>query len=377
MYSRIIQKQIQESLFQNKIVILYGPRQVGKTTLAKEILKKNNHLQTAYYLCESPDVEDALTNKTAKQMKNFFGEKTELIVLDEAQSVPNIGRSLKLLIDTYPNLQIIVTGSSSFDLANALNEPLTGRYVDFFLYPLSVLELQTEFNEWETKNTLNKMLVTGLYPEVFVRGQGKNQQILNRITDSYLFEDILKLENVKSPSKLKKLLQALAFQVGNEVSLNELGNLVDLDKNTVNRYLDILQKAFIIVQLPAFSRNMRKEISKNNKIYFYDLGIRNSLIQNFNPLELRNDLGALWENFLIIERMKRNEYQQISSNNYFWRNYSQQEIDYIEEFGGVLNCYEFKWNDRKKAKLPNSFAAAYPNHTFQVINQDNWLEFVA
>jgi len=376
MYSRIIQKQIQESLFQNKIVILYGPRQVGKTTLAKEILKKNNHLQTAYYLCESPDVEDALANKTAKQMKNFFGEKTELIVLDEAQSVPNIGRSLKLLIDTYPNLQLIVTGSSSFDLANALNEPLTGRYVDFFLYPLSVLELQTEFNEWETKNALNKTLVTGLYPEVFVSGQGKNQQILNRITDSYLFKDILKLENVKSPSKLKKLLQALAFQVGNEVSLNELGNLVDLDKNTVARYLDILQKAFIIVQLPAFSRNMRKEISKNNKIYFYDLGIRNSLIQNFNPLELRNDVGALWENFLIIERMKRNEYQQISSNNYFWRNYSQQEIDFIEESGGMLNCFEFKWNDRKKAKLPNSFKEAYPNHTFEVINQDNWLEFV-
>jgi len=373
---RSLQKTLEQNLFQQRVLILYGARQVGKTTLVKSILD-NFKGKSKYYSADNSLVVAEFTNKSTQELLNLV-KNYELIVIDEAQRIENIGLVLKQIHDELPNLQIIATGSSSFDLANKINEPLTGRKRTFLMYPFSVFELsQNGYDRIDLKANLEKMLMYGMYPQIFHLGADQAKLDLLELTESYLFKDVLLLEDIRNPELLKKLLQALAFQIGSEVSFQKLAMFLSVDQTTIQRYIDLLEKSFIIFRLPAFSRNQRNELTKTRKIYFYDLGIRNSLIQNFNPLELRNDVGALWENFLIVERMKRNEYQQISSNNYFWRNYSQQEIDYIEESGGILNCYKFKWNDRKKAKLPNSFKEAYPNHTFEVINQDNWLDFVA
>jgi len=388
---RSLQKALQQNLFQQRIIILYGARQVGKTTLVKSILS-NFKGRSKYYSADNSLVVAEFRNKSTQELLNLV-KNYKLIVIDEAQRIENIGLVLKQIHDELLDLQIIATGSSSFDDtsaawtcskrplghddANKINEPLTGRKRTFLMYPLSVFELsENRFDRIDLKANLEKILIYGLYPQIFNLGADQAKLDLLELAESYLFKDVLLLEDIRNPELLKKLLQALAFQIGSEVSFQKLAMFLSVDQTTIQRYIDLLEKSFIIFRLPAFSRNQRNELTKTRKIYFYDLGIRNSLIQNFNPLELRNDVGALWKNFLIIERMKRNEYQQISSNNYFWRNYSQQEIDFIEEKDGKLHCYEFKWNDRKKAKLPNSFKEAYPEHTFDVINQDNWLEFV-
>jgi hypothetical protein len=271
-------------------------------------------------------------------------------------------------------MQIIATGSSSFDLANQINEPLTGRSLEFVLYPLSILEVAA--NGIEMDRAKEKFMQYGSYPNIYQSSGDLTQKLLKNLTNQYLYKDILQFETIQKPQAIHNLLKLLAYQVGNEVSLQELANKLDLNKRTVSKYIDLLEKSFIVFSMTSFSKNQRKEIGKSTKIYFYDLGVRNQLIENFSELRFRNDIGALWENFCILERRKYLEYNQINVNSYFWRNYQQQEIDYIEEKDGVLNCFEFKWNDRKKAKLPNSFKEAYPDHTFKVINGDNWLEMI-
>lgn len=372
---RYLLKTLQDNLFQQRILILYGARQVGKTTLIKQLLEEFKG-KSRYYSGDNILITQEFSDRNTAELIDLVKDY-EIIVFDEAQRIKNIGLILKQIYDNLPNIQIIATGSSSFDLANKVNEPLTGRKRTFLLYPLSVLELiNNGWDKLDIKAGLKKFLVYGLYPQIFNLSLDVAKKDLSELTQSYLFKDILLLEDIKNPELLYKLLQALAFQIGNEVSYQELAVLLKVDQSTVQRYIDLLEKSFIIFRLPPFSRNLRNELVKTRKIYFYDLGIRNSLIQNYNSLELRNDHGALWENFCILERKKFLEYNGIGANLYFWRNYAGQEIDYIEERGGVLNCFEFKYNERKKAKLPNSFKNAYPEHTFRVINQDNWLELV-
>lgn len=374
MFEREIYNNLKKTLFKKKLVIIYGPRQVGKTTLVKKLMQEFNGVE--YLTGDDGETRLVLSKNNLNELQNLF-KKTKILVIDEAQKITNIGNTLKLLVDNLADLQVIATGSSSFELANRIREPLTGRYYQFFLYPLSFNEiLNKEASRFNYKKIIERQLIYGSYPEIYNLSNKEASSKLNLISGDYLYRDIFNIQEVKNPALLENLTRALAFQIGSEVSLNELANLLNTTKETVARYLDLLQKAFIIFKLPSFSRNLRKEISKNNKYYFYDLGIRNSLIQNFNPIELRNDLGALWENSCILERKKYLEYNQIQANLYFWRNYSQQEIDFIEERDGILHTYKFKWEGKKKPYLPNSFALTYPNHTFQVINKDNWLGFI-
>jgi len=371
---RNIAKEIESWFFEKKVLIIYGARQVGKTTLVQEILK--NYSETLFLSCERPVVKNLLESQNLTQIKSFFADN-KIIVLDEAQVIEEIGLILKLLIDTYPDLQIIATGSSSFDLSSKVHEPLTGRNIKFNLYPLSIKELANIFDKFTLTEKLPEFLVYGFYPDVVVTDDlKKKQRKLDEIASDYLFQDVLKFQNLKKPAILDKLLKALAFQVGSEVSYYELAVLLETSSETIERYIDLLEKTFVIFRLSSFSRNLRNELNKKVKIYFYDLGIRNSLIQNYNSLDFRNDIGALWENFLIVEKKKNLAETGENSNLYFWRTHKGQEIDLIEESGGFLNCYEFKWNPKKQAKLPEVFVKAYPNYTFEVINKDNWLEFL-
>jgi len=374
MYPRYLKKNIQKNMFQGFVLIVYGARQVGKTTLVKSILDEFSGTKL-YLNCDEINTRLLLEPTSYTDLKNKIGEP-ELLVIDEAQRVENIGLTLKILFDNNPNMQIIATGSSSFELANKINEPLTGRSLEFTLFPLSITEIvgTNPGYKLEADKILPRLLKYGSYPKIVNLPEIGIQPKLETLTNQYLYKDVVEIEQVKKPNLIIKLLKALAYQVGNEVSMGKLANILDCDKGLVERYIDVLEKCFVVFKLDAYSTNQYSEIVKTKKIYFYDVGMRNALISSYPDTDL--NIGGLWENFLIIERMNRNEYQQISSNNYFWRNYSQQEIDYIEEKDGILSCYEFKWNDRKKAKLPNSFATAYPNHTFEVINQDNWLEFV-
>jgi hypothetical protein len=373
MYYRHLQKQIQDYLFQGYVIILYGARQVGKTTLVEQILKNNPKKTTKIFSGDDFDVRESLKPTNYQNLITQTGTP-DILVIDEAQRIENIGLTLKILYDNRPEMQIITTGSSSFDLANQINEPLTGRSLEFVLYPLSVLEVAE--NGIEMNRAKERFMLYGGYPNIYKSNGDITKKLLKNLTNQYLYKDILQFETVKKPEAIHNLLKLLAYQVGNEVSLEELANKLDLNKRTVAKYIDLLEKNFVVFRLSSYSKNLRKEIGKSNKIYFYDLGVRNQLIGDFSELSFRLDVGALWENFCIVERMKYLEYNQIGANKYFWRNYSQQEIDFIEERDGMLNCFEFKWNDRKKAKLPNSFKEAYPNHTFQVVNQDNWVEWV-
>ena len=374
MITRILQKNIGKELFKGNIIIVYGARQVGKTTLVKQII--DNSKETSKYLnCEILSVKDQLKDPEPEKLKFFLGD-AKLIVLDEAQSIENIGLILKVLIDTYPDMQIIATGSSSFDLANKINEPLTGRALEFKLYPLSVQELKESKDSFDVESKIEKLLVFGSYPEVFLLNKEDAIQKLDQIASNYLFKDALSYDGLKKPTILVKLLKSLALQVGNEVNYNELSNNLDIDAKTVERYVDLLEKCFIIFKLSAFSRNLRKEISKSIKIYFYDLGIRNSLIQNYNPLDIRNDTGALWENFCILERIKRNKYNNIFANYYFWRTYTQKEIDFIEEKNGKLSAFEIKWGKALKP-APKEFLEEYKNSDFEIVNRDNYYKFLS
>lgn len=369
---RTIQKHIESRLFSGKIIIIYGARQVGKTTLVKEI-QENYEGKSVYLNCDEPDIRNALTNKTSTEIKSFLGE-SDLVIIDEAQRVKNIGLSLKLVADNFPKMQIIATGSSSFELSNQISEPLTGRKYEFYLYPFTLTEVKQIYSNLEIKRLLENRVIFGSYPEIAVNEQNAWENLKN-ITQSYLFKDILQFQNIKSPESLEKLLQALALQIGNEVSYNELAEISGIDKKTVASYIQILEKAFIIFRLNPFSRNLRNELKKLRKIYFYDNGIRNALINNKNSLDLRQDTGALWENFIISEKIKRDNNCLIKSNFYFWRTRQKGEIDLIEEKGGELFAYEVKWGE-KTIKAPKDWVKNYPDSDFAVIDQNNYLDFI-
>jgi len=374
MIKRLLQKNIEKTLFKGNIIIVYGARQVGKTTLVKQIIE-NSSKKSKYLNCEILSIKDHLKYPEPEKLKFFLGD-AELIVLDEAQSIENIGLILKVLVDTYPEMQIIATGSSSFDLANKVNEPLTGRSIEFKLYPLSIQEIKESKDLFDVEAKMEKILTLGLYPEVFLLNKEDAIQKIDQISSNYLFKDVLNYEGLKKPSILVKLLKMLALQIGNEVNYNELSKSLNIDVKTVDKYIDLLEKCFIIFRLNAFSRNLRKEISKSFKIYFYDLGIRNSLIQNYNPLEIRSDVGSLWENFCIIERIKKNNYNNIHANYYFWRTYTQKEIDFIEEKEGRLSAFEIKWNKNIKS-IPKEFLEEYKNSNFEIINKNNYYKFIS
>jgi len=369
---RILQSQIEKNLFKGKIIILYGARQVGKTTLCKEILKKYSQ-DSKYINCELLQNRTALETTNDKKLKDFLGN-TKLVVLDEAQKIKDIGLILKIIVDTFPEIQIIATGSSSFELANKTSEPLTGRARRYLLYPFSIQEIKQQSDLFSLNAKLENILRFGTYPSVFNCSEDEATEELLEIASNYLYKDILEFSGLRKPDLIFDLLKALSLQLGNEVSMSELANLLGKNSHTIENYLTLLEQCFIVFRVKSFSRNLRKEISKNYKVYFYDLGIRNSLIQNFNQLELRNDTGALWENFCVLERIKRNNNNRIFANYYFWRTYDQKEIDYIEERDGKLFAFEFKWK-KDKQKPPREFLETYPDSEFQVINKDNYWDF--
>lgn len=369
---REIQKLIKKSLFKGKIVIIYGARQVGKTTLVKEIMKdypKNSE----YYNCDEIDIRQALTDKTSTELKTFFAGK-KLAVLDEAQRIKNVGLTLKIIADSFPDIQIIATGSSSFDLSNEIAEPLTGRKFEFYLYPFSLQEVKKIYSDLELKRLLERRIIYGMYPEIVLNEENAETN-LKTLASSYTYKDVLQYQKIKSPEVLEKLLQALALQVGNEVSYNELASLIGVDKNTVSNYIQVLEKAFIVFRLSPFSRNLRNELKRMRKIYFYDTGIRNALINNLNSMDLRQDAGSLWENFIISERIKMNGNNGFGKNIYFWRNRQGQEIDYIEEDGGKLNGFEIKWKN-DKFKKPTDFLTHYSGSKINLINKENFEKFI-
>lgn len=367
---RDIQQNIEDWLFKGKIIILYGARQVGKTTLTKELLKKYGH-EDAYFNCEIMSVRQALEKEDPAALRRFLGSG-KFFVFDEAQKINNIGLILKLLIDSFPDLQIIATGSSSFDLANQVNEPLTGRALEFILYPFSWRELKNLDRTYESDGRLEQTLVYGSYPEIAQSGQAESRQLLDNLGTKYLYKDIFTFERVKKSNLLVSLLQLLALQIGQEVSINELANTLRCSRDTVVNYLDILEKSFIIFRLRAYSRNPRKEISKKQKIYFIDLGIRNSVISRYNELAVRDDTGVLWENFCVSERFKKLQADGVSCQKYFWRTLDRKEVDYVEEYDDRLDGYEFKWA-KDRFSRPKEFLA-YKNSRLTLINRVNFQE---
>lgn len=372
MIERYLEKVIVANLFKGKAIILLGARQTGKTTLLKKIANKQNNV--LWLNADEPDIISLFENSTSTRLKSIFSGN-KMVIIDEAQRIENVGLKLKLITDQIPEVQLIATGSSAFDLANKINEPLTGRKWEYNLFPLSFTEMVKHHGFLEEKRLISHRLVYGYYPEV-VTNPGKEKEILKQLSDSYLYKDILMWEGIKKPEKLVKLLQALAFQLGSEISYNNLGSLLGLDNQTVEKYIQLLEKTFVIFRLPAFSRNHRKELKRGRKIYFFDNGIRNAILANFNLPELRTDIGSLWENFIISERLKYLHYNNIWANTYFWRTQDQQEIDYIEERDGVLHAFEIKWNENKKPVLSKSFSKTYPQHKFKTVNPANFDEFL-
>ena len=372
MIERSLAAILEKNVGKGKALILLGARQTGKTTLLKELF--GNKHNVIWLNGDEPDTLAMFSEANSSRLRSILAGY-DILVVDEAQRIENVGLKFKLITDHIPEIQLIASGSSAFDLANLVNEPLTGRKLEYTLYPLSFKELVDHHGQLEESRLLLHRLIFGYYPEV-VTAAGNEKEILHQLSDSYLFKDILMWERIKKPDKLVKLLQALAFQLGSEVSYNELGRMVGLNNETIEKYIQLLEKTFVIFRLGAFSRNLRKELRKGKKIYFYDNGIRNALIANFASPELRQDIGALWENFLISERMKYIHYQRIWGNSYFWRTRDQQEIDYIEDRDGVLHAFEFKWNPSKKARLSRTFSSAYPNHEFSVITRENYMEFL-
>lgn len=370
MIDRIVKKSISDRLFKGKTIIIIGARQVGKTTLIKEVLKGNDFL---FLDGDDPLVKERLTNPNTKEIETIVGN-SEVVFIDEAQRIENIGLTAKIIHDQFKNVQLIMSGSSAFELRNQTNEPLTGRKFEYFLFPISYEEYEKSVGYLDAIRDLENRLIYGFYPDV-INSRGEEREILNEISQSYLFKDILSFANIKKPEVLEKILQALAFQVGSEVSYNEIAQLTGVDKNTVSDYIRLLELSYIVYPLTSFSRNLRNEIKTNRKIYFYDNGVRNALIQNFNPIGLRNDVGALWENFLMSERLKRNHYHKHHCNKYFWRTKQQQEIDYVEESDGKITGFEFKWNPKAKANIPSNFVKTYDAEV-KIISKENFREFV-
>jgi predicted AAA+ superfamily ATPase len=373
MIPRFVHKGIEKELFKGKLIIVAGSRQVGKTTLLAH-LKKAHDKEVLWLNCDEPDIRLLLQDASSTQLKELTGEH-KLVFIDEAQRVKNIGITLKLWVDNLREVQVIATGSSALELANEINEPLTGRKREYQLFPIATMEMVQHTSKMDENRLLEQRLIYGFYPDI-INFPDKAQINLMELADNYLYKDLLSLESVRKPALLEKIIRALALQVGNEVSFNELSQLVGADHKTIEHYVQLLEKCFVVFQLPAFSRNLRNEIKKGRKIYFYDNGIRNAVIKNFNPLSLRQDTGALWENYLMSERKKSNAYHQRFVNAYFWRTHAQQEIDYIEESGGVITAIEFKWNAAAKVKFPDAFNKAYPNSIFKTISKENYMEFV-
>ncbi len=373
---RIIETHITDHVTRsNKAIILYGPRQAGKTTLCKTIITAVN-LKTLFINADEGRYIDALSSRDSRKLRELV-HGYELVVIDEAQRVPDIGINLKIFIDTLPTLKIIATGSSSFELANTVSEPLTGRKITYQLYPIAQCELKEHYNAFELQNMLEERLIWGSYPEMFqLVGYEQKYAYMQEMSTDYLYKDIFLLQDIRKSEKIKNLLKLLAFQIGNEVSLNELSSKLDVSKETVGRYIDLLEKTFVLFSLSGFSRNLRKEVTKMNKYYFYDLGVRNALIDNFKPLAERNDIGALWENFLIVERIKMNHYMRSHKASYFWRIYTGAEVDYVEEGENALAGYEFKWN-AKTTKPPASWQTTYTKASWGVVNRENWLGFAS
>jgi len=373
-YKRYLEKKDNSFLNPGKVSVLYGPRRVGKTELLKKLISA---FEGSVYTGTGDNLElrEILSSQELNKITTNFS-KYNLIFIDEAQRIPEIGYGLKLLIDNYPEKTIVVTGSSSFGLSKNIGEPLTGRNITRILYPLSVYELCDQLGGMRVNEQLENLMIFGGYPEVLnaLTVTDKMEYLLS-LRDSYLFKDILELENIRNPLKLTELLKLLAFQIGREVSLSELGNTLGIAKQSVERYLDLLEKTFIIKRVGGFSRNLRKEVVKSARYYFWDVGIRNALINNFNPLNQRNDTGMLWENFMYMERLKTKHYKRLFSNDYFWRTYDQQEIDLIEERNGKLFAYEFKYSS-KNIKAPKAWQNAYPDSEFMVVSKENYLEFL-
>lgn len=373
----IPQKQIEnlrQLIIPGKVIIIYGPRRVGKTTLLKKYLEKENN-SVLFVNGDDIIVRQYLESQSIQTLRDFVGDH-RLLVVDEAQYVEKIGLNLKLIVDHIPEIKVIVTGSSSFDLARDVGEPLTGRKYVLKLFPLSQMEISKIEKRHETTASLESRLIYGSYPEVvLIRDNRRREDYLRELIQSYLFKDILALEGIRYANKLVRLLQLLAFQIGKQVSFTELGKQLSMSKNTVERYLDLLEKVFVIYRLSGFSRNLRKEITKSQRYFFYDTGVRNALIGNFNPLAVRNDLGELWENYIITERMKRQEYLRKVTNSYFWRTYDKKEIDLVEERQGGLFGYEVKWK-KERVKIPQDWTSGYPDAAFEVIHRENYLKFI-
>lgn len=373
MIYRKLKPLIESKLFKGKAIILLGPRQTGKATLLREIT--SNYKQELLWLdADEPFVRNQLSGPNITDLKLLIGGH-KILVIDEAQQIRNIGLTLKLITDHLKSVQLLVSGSSALELAEATSEPLTGRKFEYFLFPLSYQELHDHYGWPEEKKMLPHRLIYGTYPET-VTSVENFRETLGLLAGSYLYKDIFKYKDLRRPELLESLLQSLALQLGSEVSYNELSQMIGADAETVRRYVDLLEKTYVIFRLRSFSRNVRNELRKSHKIYFYDNGIRNALINNYNPIELRTDKGALWENFLISERLKYLHYNGHYANRYFWRTHQQQEIDYIEERDGVLHAFEFKWSGKVRAKAPLTFSNNYPEHTFNVITQENYESFL-
>jgi predicted AAA+ superfamily ATPase len=370
---RELEEVVNSRIYKKKAIVVVGPRQVGKTTLLNQIAASVGK-KVLFLNCDEPDIRSRLDMPSSSQLKALIGD-SELVLIDEAQRVKNIGITLKLLIDNFSETQVIVTGSSALELSNSINESLTGRKFEYKMYPFSFKELVNANGLISESRLLEHRLIYGMYPDV-VNNQGNEREILTNIVSSYLYKDIFEFQDIRKPETIEKLLQALALQVGNEVSFNELSQLLGIDTATVQRYIDLLEKSYILFHLRSFSRNVRNELKKSRKIYFYDNGVRNALISNFNSLAIRSDVGSLWENFMVSERVKRNNYSFNYASYYFWRTTQQQEIDYIEERDGKLNCYEFKWKQGKKGSLSKTFSANYPDSSFSLINSDNFVDFI-
>lgn len=374
MISRLLQKTIESRLFAGKAIIVIGARQVGKSTLFKLILEKQDY-KALQLNCDEPEVRDMLSNINTAELRLLIADN-RIVVIDEAQRVENIGMTLKLITDNFPDVQLLVTGSSSFELQDKLNEPLTGRKYEYHLYPISTAELMASNGLLGVKQTLEQRLVYGSYPDILNHADDAKELLMN-LAGSYLYKDLLTLESVRRPVLLGKLLTALALQVCSEVSYNELAQTVGTDNKTIEKYIDLLEKCYIVFRLNGFNRNLRTELKKSKKVYFFDNGIRNAILQNFAPLSLRQDTGALWENFIISERIKRNHYLGRYVNSYFWRTTQQQEIDYVEECDGQFSIFEMKWNPRRaNTQFPSSFLTAYDVKEKAVVTPENWIEWV-
>lgn len=373
MIQRKLDVQIEQQLFKGKAVIVIGPRQVGKTTLLKSLVARSDK-RVLTLNCDEPDTQAMLTNTNVVKLRSIIADNN-LLIIDEAQKVDNIGLTIKLIVDNINGVQVIATGSSALELRNRLNEPLTGRKFEYLMFPISSGELIDTFGLLEESRTLENRLIYGSYPDIITHPE-QARQYLSNLTQSYLYKDILSLNDVRKPQLLDRLLQALAFQVGSDVSTNELAHTIQTDNKTIDKYIDLLEKCYVVFRLGGLSRNLRSELKRAKKIYFYDNGVRNAIIQQFAPVQLRNDMGALWENFFIAERMKRNNYGGHYCNSYFWRTTLQQEIDLVEESDGVMTAFEIKWNHNRKPIFPKSFLESYNVNETVVVTRDNYLDYL-